>query len=205
MERAMNPALIIVDMQNDFIHADGYMARMMKGNPAFDLQFYAAPIPYIKRLAAAFRAAGKPVIYITMVLRADYSDACFPYWRFPEAVERQFLVEGTWGARIVDELTPTEDDHVLIKKGYSGFYNAKLESLLHNLDIDACVLTGVGLDVCVSSTLRDAVQRMFRAIVVSDATGSFNRQTHEVTLAGLRQPFADIVTTQELIETLERC
>ena len=196
----MKPALIIVDMQNDFVHKDGYIALMMKTHPSFDLEFYASPIPYIKRLAASFRAAGKPVIHVTMVLRADYSDACFPYWRFPEAVERQFLVEGTWGARIVDELTPAEDDRVVIKKGYSGFYNTELEALLRSLDIDTCVLTGVGLDVCVSSTLRDAVHRMFRAIVVSDATGSFNRETHEATLAGLRHPFADIVTTQEAIE-----
>jgi ureidoacrylate peracid hydrolase len=196
----VNPAMIIVDMQNDFIHADGYMARMMKENPSFDLKFYASPIPFIKRLAAAFRTAGKPVVYIAMVLSPDYSDACFPYWRFPEAVERQFLVEGTWGARIVDELTPAQDDHVVIKKGYSGFYNTELEPMLRRLGVDTCVFTGVGLDVCVSSTLRDAVRRMFKAIVVSDATGSFSRQAHEATLAGLRHPFADIMTTQEVIE-----
>ena len=73
-----------------------------------------------------------------------------------------------------------------------------------NLGVDTVVLTGVGLDVCVSSTARDAVYRMLKTIIVSDGTGSFSKQEHEGTLAGLSQPFGDIKTTKEVIELLNK-
>src|SRR5882757_6152273 len=76
-------ALIIVDMQNDFVHPDGNFAHRARENPqqGFDLPFLMGTIPHVKRLADAFRDAGRPVIYLAHVLKPDYSDAAFPYWR----------------------------------------------------------------------------------------------------------------------------
>ena len=104
-------ALLIVDMQNDFLHRDGSFGHVARVNPEakIDIPFLTGTIPRVKRLADAFRAAGRPVIYLPHVLKPDYSDATFPYWRLgmePVSGNRTHCVEGTWGAQIVDELQP---------------------------------------------------------------------------------------------------
>lgn len=108
-------ALVIVDMQNDFVHPDGYLAHRTREVPdsGMDLPFLIGSIPNVKRLAAAFREVGRPVIYVAHVVRPDYSDAQFPYWRFglPGQGNQTFITEGTWGARIVDELVPRKVDN----------------------------------------------------------------------------------------------
>jgi len=103
-------ALIIVDMQNDFLHPDGSFSRMATKHPEFniDMPFLVGTIPHVKRLADAFRAASRPVVYVAHILKPDYSDAAFPYWRLglqPGAGNSTHCVEGTWGAEIIDELT----------------------------------------------------------------------------------------------------
>ena len=76
-------ALVIVDMQNDFVHADGGFAHRAREHPEakIDMPFLMSTIPHVKRLAEAFRRAGRPVVYVIQVLRPDYADAAFPYWR----------------------------------------------------------------------------------------------------------------------------
>ena len=74
-------ALIIVDMQNDFVHPDGGFAHRARENPEakIDMPFLMGTIPQVKRLADAFRQAGRPVVYVAHVLKSDYSDAQFPF------------------------------------------------------------------------------------------------------------------------------
>src|SRR5262245_13982390 len=103
-------ALIIVDMQNDFIHPDGGFAHLARENPeaAIDLPFLIGTIPQVKRLADAFRKAGRPVVYLAHVLKPDYGRT-IPYWRLTRgnpSHNRTFITEGTWGAQIIDELKP---------------------------------------------------------------------------------------------------
>jgi nicotinamidase-related amidase len=120
IERA---ALIIVDMQNDFVHPDGAFAHRAKENPEaeIDMEFLGSTVAPIKRLAAAFREAGRPVVYIAHVVKPDYSDAAFPYWRRPQPKgNRTFIAEGTWGAEIIDELAREEGEHPAIKKASVG-------------------------------------------------------------------------------------
>jgi nicotinamidase-related amidase len=76
-------ALIIVDMQNDFLHPEGSFAHRAREIPeaGIDMPFLIGTIPQVKRLADAFRKAGRPVVYIAHVLKPDYSDAQFPFWR----------------------------------------------------------------------------------------------------------------------------
>src|SRR5262249_47612235 len=123
-------ALIIVDMQNDFVHPEGhfgYRAREARGS-ALDMPSLMRTIPQVGRLATAFRNAERPVVYLAHVVKPDYSDAQFPYWRLALAQggNRTFIVEGTWGAQIVDELKPREGEHLVVKKGFGGFSNTPL-------------------------------------------------------------------------------
>lgn len=198
-------ALIIVDMQNDFVHEDGAFAHRAREKPelGIDMPFLAGTIPPIARLADAFRRAGRPVIYIAHVLKPDYSDAAFPYWRTGSTGSeapgnRTFIVEDTWGAEIVDELTPQTGEHVVVKKGFGGFYNTPLDTILRNLDVTTCVVTGVTTCVCVSTTVRGAVERNYPVILVDDAVAEIQRDMHDAELRTMRRLFAEVKTSEDV-------
>jgi len=202
-------ALVIVDMQNDFVHSDGRLAHRARENPdaKIDMPFLMSTIPQVKRLAEAFRRAGRPIVYVTHVLRADYSDAAFPFWRAARNLTtgpRTFLVEGSWGARIVDDLKPEPGDHSVVKKGFGGFANTPLDTILRNLGVTTCVMAGVTTCVCVSTTIRQGVEYNYRMIIVRDAVAEVHRDTHEAELKTMARIFADVKTTDEVIELLPR-
>ncbi len=197
-------ALVIVDMQNDFVHPDGGFAHRARENPeaAIDMPFLMGTIPQVKRLADAFRAAGRPVVYIAHVLKPDYSDAAFPYWRATRgslAANRTFIVEGTWGAAIIDELKPHAGEHLVVKKGFGGFANTPLDTILRAMGVTTCVVTGVTTCVCVSTTVRGGVEHNYRMILVRDAVAEVHRDTHEAELKTMARVFADVKTTDEVI------
>ena len=199
-------ALIIVDMQKDFLHPDGYVAHRARENPnsTVDMPFLIGAIPQAARLAAAFRQAGRPVVYLAHVVKPDYSDAQFPYWRLglPRGGDRTFIVEGSWGAQIVDDLEPQDGEHVVIKKGFSGFANTPLDTILRRMGVNTCVVAGVITSVCVSSTVRGAVEHNYRMIVVEDAVADRNREAHEAEIKTLGRTFADVKTTGEVVAML---
>src|SRR5215467_1431436 len=91
-------ALVIVDMQNDFLHRDGNFSHIARvhAEANIDMPFLIGTIPNVKRLLDAFRAAGRPVVHLAHVLKPDYSDAAFPYWRVgiePASGNRTHCVE----------------------------------------------------------------------------------------------------------------
>lgn len=198
-------ALIVVDMQNDFLHPDGAFGHLARDLPerAIDMPFLASTIGPVKRLAEAFRAAGRPVVYIAHVLKADYSDAAFPYWRGSRLRKKDFLISGTWGARIVDELTPREDEHLVIKKGFGGFSNTPLDTILRNFGVTTCVVCGVTTCVCVSTTIRGGVEYNYRIIAVQDGMAEVHRDSHETELKTISRVFGDVKTSDEVIELLK--
>jgi len=136
-----------------------------------DMPFLTGTIPQVKRLADAFRKAGRPVVYVASMLKPDYSDAQIPYWRFgrPAGGNRTFIVEGTWSAQIVDELKPRGGEHVVVKEGFGGFSSTPLDTILRNMGVTSCVVSGVTTCVCVSTTIRGGVEHNYRMILVKDA------------------------------------
>jgi ureidoacrylate peracid hydrolase len=202
-------ALIIVDMQNDFVHPEGGFAHRARENPEakIDLPFLMGTVPSVGRLAESFRRAGRPVIYIAHVLKPDYSDAQFPYWRATRGSlsgNRTFITEGTWGAQIIDDLKPLPGEHLVVKKGFGGFSNTPLDTILRNLGITTCVVCGVTTCVCVSTTIRGGVEHNYRMILVSDAVAEVHRDTHEAELKTMARVFAEVKTTSEVVAMLER-
>jgi ureidoacrylate peracid hydrolase len=202
-------ALVIVDMQNDFVHPEGGFAHRARENPEakIDLPFLMSTIAPVKRLADAFRRAGRPVVYIAHVLKPDYSDAQFPYWRATRgslAGNRTFITEGTWGAQIIDELKPLPGEHLVVKKGFGGFSNTPLDTILRNLGVTTCVVAGVTTCVCVSTTVRGGVEHNYRMILVRDGVAEVHRDTHEAELKTMARVFADVKSSDEVVAMLER-
>jgi len=195
-------ALLVVDMQNDFVHPDGgFGTSARRPGSSIDFAGLTATIPKVNQLLAAARAAGQPVVYIAHVLRPDYADAAYPYWRAgPPGTKRRgnFLIEGTWGAQIIDDLAPAPGEHLVVKKGFDGFAHTGLDMLLRNLGVDTCVICGVKTCVCVSSTVRGASERNYQIVVVSDACADNTRQWHEAELVTMSRIFADVLDTSSV-------
>jgi nicotinamidase-related amidase len=195
-------ALIVVDMQNDFLHPDGAFAALARTHPErnMDMPFLQSTIPSVKRLIEAFRKAGRPVVYVTHVLRPDLTDAAIPYWRHSNGAVRKnsFLAQGSWGAQVLDELAPRPEENVVIKKGFGGFANTPLDTILRAYGVTTCVVSGVTTCVCVSNTVRGGVEYNYRMILVPDAVAEVSRETHEAELKTFARVFGDLKTTSEV-------
>ena len=199
-------ALIIVDMQNDFVHPEGDFAQSARETPeaGIDMPFLMGTAHQVKRLADAFRDARRPVVYVAFVMKPDYSDAQWPYWRLglTPGGNRTHCVEGTWGAQIIDDLKPREGEHLVVKKGFGGFSNTPLDTILRNMGVTTCVVSGVTTCVCVSNTVRGGVKHNYRMILVNDAVADVHRDTHEAELKTMARVFADVKTTEEVAALL---
>jgi len=197
-------AVIVVDMQNDFLKPGGFFSKRPEFKEFLKTMqpLIEQAIPNIKRLTQAARNVRRPVVYVQQVLREDYADACFPYWRVPGCIEEKFLVDGTWGAQIIDELKPEPGEMVITKKGYGAFSNTPLNIYLRNLGVSTCIMTGVGTNVCVETTIRQGTDLNYYMIVVSDATAD-GKASHDSSLKTIAAFFGDVMATDEVIVALQ--
>jgi nicotinamidase-related amidase len=175
----MRPAVVIVDMLDDFV--TGALA-----NPR------SAPIiPAIATLAAHAREQGWPVVYA--------NDAHLP-GDFEERVWGPHALAGSPGARVIAELEPQEGDHVLPKRFYSAFYETGLDSLLRQSGVDTLIICGQHTHICVRHTAADALYRGYRIVVPPDAVESFTEEDHESGLEYLSAVYgAELTPVSELV------
>src|SRR5271156_3434179 len=182
-------ALIIIDMQRDFLEPGGFGAAL--GNDVSQLQ--AAVGPCQETLSAA-RDIGMLVIHTREGHRPDLTDAP------PYKVERghpstrigaagpmgRILVRGEPGHDIISELYPVSGEPVIDKPGKGAFYQTDLELMLKNRGIDTLFVCGVTTEVCVNTTIREANDRGFRCIALSDCCGSYFPEFHQAGLAMIK-------------------
>lgn len=194
-------ALLIIDMQNDSLHDEGYLAKLARiSDTKFDLAFRRSAIPGIRKLARGFREIGAAVVYCQTVVERDWSDSGLPrLLKRPQVEGLTYFVRGTWGAQVVDELAPTEKDYVVIAKCYNKFLYSALELYLRNKAIDTLILTGVGTNACVQSTLRGAADLGYRTIVATDGTAAKSPEIHQAALKEIENASLGELLTSEAI------
>ena len=199
-------ALLIINMQNDSLHDEGYLAKLAKiSDTKFDLAFRRSAIPGIRKLAHAFREKGIAVVYCQTMVEHDWSDSGMPRGlKRPQDAGLTYFVRGTWGVQILDELAPTEKDYVVIAKCYNKFLYSALELYLRNKAIDTLVFTGVGTNACVQSTLRAAADLGYRTIGATDGTAAKSPEVHEAALREIEvTTLGELLTSEAILNLIE--
>jgi len=182
-------ALVIIDMQRDFLEPGGFGAAL--GN---DVSLLKAAVEPIRNVLNAARETGVLVIHTREGHRPDLADAP------PLKVDRgdpktrigapgpmgRILVRGEPGHDIIAELYPIPGEPVIDKPGKGAFYQTDLELMLKNRDIDTLFVCGVTTEVCVNTTVREANDRGFRCIVIGDCCASYFPEFHAAGLAMIK-------------------
>lgn len=169
-------ALIVVDMQNDFVREGGTL-RVPDAE---------GTIPQIEELLQLARASGMRVVFTQDTHREGD-----PEWKiWPEHAR-----EGSWGWQIVDELRPRENEVTVRKLRYDAFYGTPLDHLLHLWGIDTLILCGTVANICVHYTAASAALRWYRVIIPKDATSALDPFDMELSLRQTAFLFAGQITT----------
>jgi nicotinamidase-related amidase len=192
-----NTALLLVDLQNDFLHAQGAYGRAGQGSTAI-----AALPAKLKPIADLVRSRGGVVIatLFTLVPGRGGDPIIAPHLK----ALRPFLTKGdfspgAWGQQLVEELAPAE--FTVEKIAYSAFYMTRLEWILRKTAIERIYIGGIVTNGGIASTVRDAHVREFEITVLEDGCGAFSVEVHRAAIEGLR-PVATISTIAKASEDL---
>lgn len=190
-------ALVLVDLQNDFLHPEGAYGRAGQASPAI-----AALPTRLKPVADAMRRAGGWIVstHFTLVpgkggepFISDHLKRLRPF------LKRGDFLPGSFGHALVDALQPA--DLSVEKVAFSAFYQSRLEFVLRKAGIDSLVFAGIVTNGGVASTVRDAHVRDLRCIVLSDGCAAFSESVHAAALADLGT-VAAVVTCEAFVKHL---
>jgi ureidoacrylate peracid hydrolase len=198
-------ALLVVDMQNDFVQ---------EGAP-IEIPRPRAMVPRLNRLLDVCRAHQILVIYIRHVIRGGDIDAGRLADHHAAIRQNKAIIAGTSNVEIYEGLTPQPGDLVVAKPRYSAFYGTDLEAILRSKGIDTMIISGTVTNVCCDSTARDAFSRDYKVIFLSDGTatrdlpdlgfGSVSaEEIQKVVLTVLAMSFAQVSSIDQMMAEIEQ-
>jgi ureidoacrylate peracid hydrolase len=190
-------ALLIVDLQNDFLHEKGAYGRAGQGNAAI-----AALPAKLEPFADLVRNRGGVVIatLFTLVPGRGGEPIISPHLKaLRPFLKKDDFAPGSWGQQLVDELAPA--DFTVEKIAYSAFYMTRLEWILRKAEIEKIYVGGIVTNGGVASTVRDAHVREFEVTVLEDGCAAFSDATHRAAIEGLR-PVAAITSIAKALDEI---
>lgn len=196
----INPALLVIDMQNGFVSKGGSYDLM-----GLNISKYSEVVPSLKQLIGFCRKVKIPIFYSQAVREESGIDLLtrshriLPKSREERIKRRPICIRGSWDAEIVEELKPNFDDHVVIKRRDSVFQDTEVEVWLRSLGIDSIIFAGIDTSICVESSLRDAFNHGYDIILISDATASNNLNHYNSTLDNIRNYYGLVMNLDEFI------
>jgi ureidoacrylate peracid hydrolase len=181
-------AIIVIDMLNEFCKPGGAMV----------LPGYERLVPPQKKVIEAGRQAGSAILFVADTHRPNVRQ------------DREFLkrtphcLEGTWGARVIDDLDPRSDDVYIVKRRYSAFFNTDLDLTLRDLQVDTLVIFGVVTNICVRSTVHDAFFLGYQVIVPEDCVAATGPREQESSLYDIATHFGIVAASEAVVAALVR-
>lgn len=194
----VNPALMVIDVQNGFVSKGGSYDQL-----GMNVARYQHVISQISELIRLCRSVNIPIFYTQAVREKSGIDLLTKTHRIlPKSREERIrtkpiCVIGTWDADIVDEIKPSPMDHVVIKRRDSAFQDTEIGVWLKSIGIDTLVFCGIDTSICVEASLRDAFNNGYDVILVSDATASGNIKHFESTLEIVRDYYGLVMDVKE--------
>jgi nicotinamidase-related amidase len=202
-DRFAHPALVIVDMQNDFVRV-GAPLEVPESRPT---------IPVHQRLLAACRERGVPIVYTKFIAGPQrtptwqFSPQCEPpvcccwkgFKRFYKDVGKELDCSD-----IIDELYPERGDPIVDKFWYGAFHNTNLDDLLRARHVESVLVTGTVTQICVEETARESFKRGYQTTLISDAISTYAPDLQAAVLKNFAHKFGWVSTAKEVMAEISR-
>jgi ureidoacrylate peracid hydrolase len=191
-------ALILIDVQNDYVTRDGVLDRC-----GFDISALTPIVEVIQRVLDAARRAGVRILYVQDTRLPDGSSDSPAVLRFvtqKAGLPRELTVRGTWGWQVADAVAPQANDIVIEKFREGAFVGTPLDLTLRSNGIETVVIVGAVTQGCVESTARGAYHHDYYVVLVRDALGSYSQELHDAAMTVMERKF-DLVDSAALCET----
>jgi ureidoacrylate peracid hydrolase len=199
-----NPAVLVIDVQNGFMSNGGSYHHL-----GMKISNYQDIIPKLKELISICRKHNVPVFYTQAVRESSGIDLLtrshriLPKAREERIKKRPICVRGTWDAKIVEAIKPTNKDHIVIKRRDSAFQDTETEVWLNSLKVNTLIFCGIDTSICVETSLRDAFNRGYDVILISDATASSNVRHYKTTIEHVKEYYGLVMKTREMEKLME--
>lgn len=200
----IKPVLLVVDMQNGFCGVDGSFDKF-----GFNIEPYRAIIPNLKKTIDYFRIRTTPIYYAKAIREASGLDLLdrvhkiLPESRREKLDDMHLCIKDTWDADIIDEIYPKPTDYIVEKRRDSVFQDTEFELWLRSFGADSIIFTGIDSYICVESSARDAFNKGYDVIMLSDCVASREENLHIASLAKISEAYGWVMTSDELIEKIE--
>jgi ureidoacrylate peracid hydrolase len=170
---------------------------------------YQQIIPTLRDLISICRKHNVPVFYTQAVRESSGIDLLtrshriLPKAREERIKKRPICVRGTWDAKILDAIKPTNKDHIVIKRRDSAFQDTETEVWLNSLKVNTLIFCGIDTSICVETSLRDGFNRGYDVILISDATASSNIRHYKTTIEHVKEYYGLVLKAREMEKLME--
>ncbi|PWR75124.1 cysteine hydrolase family protein [Methanospirillum stamsii] len=185
------PALLIIDMQNDFASKKAVL-------PVAGAENVISPLTQV---LSEFRARNLPIFHVVRVHHPDGSDV--EWFRAEKFKSTPFAVRRTPGADVIDELKPKPGEYLLEKTRMSAFIGTGLDLTLRTLGIEIVVIAGIQTPNCIRTTVFDAMAYNYETVLVNDATGAQTREIHEANVLDMKNIGVTVINAPDLANWLD--